>query len=250
MDIAILRDLGLTGGEIKVYLALLESGSCKTGELSKASGVHTSKVYPILDRLTKKGLASYTLKSKVRYYQPSEPQQLLELIRRKRRSLDAQEEQVRKLVPEILRRQRLQRRQSAEVYEGMDGVRAGAEALVDAWEPGDDYLVFALDLEMENAKANAFYRKHHQMRIERGIKVKIIALESQRRLYEREFRGVPNITFRYTDLSLPVGVTITRNKVMMMTLWEPVPSAFVIDSRFFAERYRGFFRKVWRIARP
>lgn len=249
MDVAILRDLGLTEGEIKVYLALLEHGSSKTGEISKISGVHTSKVYPILDRLTKKGLSSYTIKNGVRHYQSSDPEQLISLINRKKRRLEDQETQVRNLIPEIIGRQKLQRQQSAQVYEGMEGVRASAEMLVDEWRPGDEYLVFALDLEMEDVKANAFFKKHHLSRIERGIKVKIIALESQRTLYKQEFAGVKNITFRYTNLSLPVGVTIMRNKVMMLMLWEPAPSAFVIDSEFFAQRYRVFFKKIWKLAK-
>ena len=56
MDERLLQDIGLTNGESKVYLALLNLGETKTGELAKKSQVSSSKIYKILDRLEKKGI--------------------------------------------------------------------------------------------------------------------------------------------------------------------------------------------------
>ena len=48
-----LREIGLTEGEIRVYLALLELGDSATGAITKKQGFG-SKVYEVLDRLKTK----------------------------------------------------------------------------------------------------------------------------------------------------------------------------------------------------
>ena len=57
MDSNSLKELGLTDGEIKVYLALNQLGETTSGPIVDKSGVSISKVYLILDRLfSKRGI--------------------------------------------------------------------------------------------------------------------------------------------------------------------------------------------------
>ena len=71
MDIQLLRKVGLTDGESKVYLALLELGSSTTGPIVKEADIAKSIVYQILDRLIQKGLVSYIVKEKTKYFPKS-----------------------------------------------------------------------------------------------------------------------------------------------------------------------------------
>ena len=48
---AALKRIGLTEGEIKIYLALLDLGQTATGKIIRHSGISGSKVYEVLDRL-------------------------------------------------------------------------------------------------------------------------------------------------------------------------------------------------------
>ena len=54
-----LIQLGLTNGEVRIYLSLLKLGSSKVGSIVKDSRVSYSKVYDVLERLITKGLVSY-----------------------------------------------------------------------------------------------------------------------------------------------------------------------------------------------
>lgn len=250
MDIELLKEIGLTAGEIKVYFALLESGSSKTGEISKKSGVHTSKVYLILERLIQKGLASYIIENNVRYYQASGPNQILEFVHAKKRRIDEEEERLRKIIPEILEKQRFAKhKQSAAVYEGVSGIKALFETMLDEWRADEGYLVFTPGDGFENKELNSFFKKHHLKRIERGIIVQSLGLENQRSFYKEEYSGIKNFRFRYIDLSLPAGINIVHNKVSTLIV-EPYPTAFVIDSELVAKRYRTFFNNLWKIAKP
>ena len=64
MDTSTLREAGLTEGEIKVYLALLELGSSTTGPIVDKSGISRSIIYQILEKLMEKGLVSFITKEK------------------------------------------------------------------------------------------------------------------------------------------------------------------------------------------
>ena len=88
MNEVLLTESGLTPGEAKVYLALLELGEATTGPITEQSGVAKSIVYHLLTKLGKKGLVSYIIKEKTKYYQAAEPSHLLEVLDKKRKDLD------------------------------------------------------------------------------------------------------------------------------------------------------------------
>ena len=65
--IELLEGIGLSKGEVKTYFALLELGPSTTGEIINKASVSRSKVYEMLDRLMKRGLASYVIKENIKY---------------------------------------------------------------------------------------------------------------------------------------------------------------------------------------
>ena len=67
-DKTVLEGLGMTNSQIKVYLALLEIGEVKTGDIIKKSGLQSSVVYYSLTQLIEIGLATFILKGKIKYF--------------------------------------------------------------------------------------------------------------------------------------------------------------------------------------
>jgi len=61
-----LQGIGLTDGETKAYLAMLELGSSTVGPIAKKSGISYSKIYEVLQRLIDKGIVSFIVKEKTR----------------------------------------------------------------------------------------------------------------------------------------------------------------------------------------
>ena len=64
MNEQLLEDIGLTKGEIKVYLTLLKLRETTTGKIIEEAQISSGKIYEILDKLIKKGLVSYIIKDK------------------------------------------------------------------------------------------------------------------------------------------------------------------------------------------
>lgn len=62
MNTEILKEIGMTETEIKVYIALLEQGESLASKISLKAGVERAVTYHILEKLIKKGIVSYVIK--------------------------------------------------------------------------------------------------------------------------------------------------------------------------------------------
>ena len=73
MDTSILEDIGLTGAEIKVFIALLELGSSTAGNIVQHSRLQNAVVHRAFHSLAEKGLMTYVYQGKIKAYQAVEP---------------------------------------------------------------------------------------------------------------------------------------------------------------------------------
>src|SRR3972149_2344557 len=116
MDISSLREAGLTEGEIKVYLALLELGASTAGPIIEKSKVSRSIIYQLLDKLMEKGLVSYIVKEKTKHFQAAEPNRLFDYIEERAVKLQESKKSVEKLLPQLLLRQRAAKESEARIF--------------------------------------------------------------------------------------------------------------------------------------
>jgi sugar-specific transcriptional regulator TrmB len=129
MDAEILRQIGLTGTEIKIYIALLESGSSLASAISKKADVERAVTYHILEKLIKKGIVSYVIKENRKYFSASEPSKLKDLLKEK-------EDLLNDLIPELIKiRKPEQQPFSIEVFRGKEGFKTVMEDLIKHKQP-------------------------------------------------------------------------------------------------------------------
>jgi sugar-specific transcriptional regulator TrmB len=76
----ILKNVGLTEGEIQVYLALIQLGQSSTGKITHKAKIASSKVYEVLERLSEKGLVSYVIKNGVKNFDATPPERLIDFL--------------------------------------------------------------------------------------------------------------------------------------------------------------------------
>ena len=81
MEEEIFRDIGFSEREIKVYLALLGIGQTTVGPIAAETRLQHSKVYQTLEKLIDRGLVSYVIKSKTKYFQAHNPKQILNILK-------------------------------------------------------------------------------------------------------------------------------------------------------------------------
>lgn len=82
-----LAELGLSEYEGKAYLSLLRESPATAYEISKHSGIPTSKIYEVLKKLTGKGMIALFQNEKTKRYIPVEPEIFLERHRSRTESV-------------------------------------------------------------------------------------------------------------------------------------------------------------------
>src|SRR3989344_5052785 len=123
MDIANLEQLGLTRNESRVYLALLQLGSTNADPIIKKTGLHRNIVYDNLYKLIDKGLATFVLKTKRKFFEATSTYQLLKWIEDEKEEALSKEKLAKNILPEIESLRALnQEKQEVSVYKGKKGL--------------------------------------------------------------------------------------------------------------------------------
>ena len=142
MELELFRKIGLTEGEIKVYLALLKLGETTIGAIGRESKVSKSKMYDILDKLIEKGFVGYIVRNGTKHFAANDPKMILEYIHKKKDEIEETGKQAEKILPELsLQRATMGAKKLAEIYEGFHGLKAIREELIQTLKKGDQLLV-------------------------------------------------------------------------------------------------------------
>ncbi len=249
MNTEILEQIGLSKNEIKIYFALLELEQSSATPIVKKSGIPNSKVYSTLDKLIKRGLVSYVIKNNVKYFQASDPENIIDLLNEKEKQLSQQRKEIEKLIPQIEYKRKLAKNvQEATIYEGFDGIKVAFNNILNKVPKNNEYHVFTLGEELEKSELKHFFRDYHKKRIQKKIKVKLIANEKIRTIFKK-YHIYKNMNVRFSKLKLPTGIFIYEDYVMTV-VWLGDPTAFVIKSKNNAEKYKDFFNEMWKTATP
>lgn len=250
MELDFLKELGFTAGEIKVYDALLGLGSSTSGRIIKRSGISSSKVYPILDRLAEKGMVTHVIRSGVKHFRPADPEKLLDLVKERKKKIESQESEIQRVLPGLLARaQAGAARHEAEVYEGYGGVKSYFMQTLKHARKDEERLVFgAVTGYPLSEPARRFFRFYDRQRARAGIKVRVIYSEEARgraKGYERSaltrVRYLPQLTLS--------SVGIQKDSVDILIWTKETSVVFVIRSPEVAETFKGYFEVLWKTAK-
>jgi len=231
-----LQELGLNKRESICYTALLELGSSKIGAIVKKTGIPSSKIYEILDKLINRGLVSYVKIGKIKHYQASDPKTLLNYIDEKKKKIE-------EILPQLLLKQKLSTKQSVEMFEGQKALFSLFTNLIKDAKAKEQYLIFSINEENKNDAANLFFKNLAVRRKEKKLDVRLL---KNMKHYKKEKHT--KLKLKYTEFNLPQGITIFRNIVVILS-WVESPIAIKIESETISNQLREFFLGQWKIAK-
>lgn len=246
METELLKKLGLTDAETKVYLALVKIGSTTIGPIVDESKVSRSKIYHILDKLHKKGLITSIIKGQTNYYNASDPKKILDYINYRKKELKELEDGASKLIPELESIQAFSGfRDEAEVYKGLEGIKTARDISLRVLKKGDVIRVFGSDKIAQDAMP-AYWTEYHRQRIKLGIKGKYLMKESARKYLDKIKRTPGQIQIRYLPVTRPVYIDIFADYVITTVMVPGYYVAFVIRNRYIADYYVEWFDELWK----
>lgn len=247
MDTAILEQIGLTKSEIKVYFALLELGNSSVGPILAKSKVPTSKVYIILNRLISKGLVTFTEKRNIKYYNAESPNRLLDYIESKKEELSKEKQELQKLLPLMLQKQKKVSGNTAKIFEGRRGIISAYDDIIDTLKSGEEMIYFSLGQENLNEKwVQNFFKEFAEKRREKNILSRGVYPTKLKKIIQNAFKKHPLHKVKYFDYVLPTGVVIYNSKVLLLD-WNNL-IVFMICSYEVSNSYRKMFEDFWKKA--
>ncbi len=243
MQMSVFRKIGLTEGEIRVYLSLIKLNKSSTGKIMEESGISSSKVYLILEKLVKKGFVSFVSENNVKFFFSSIPLQILEYIDKKQKEIEETKKEAKNLVRELAASLGSCKAETARIYKGFKGMRAAFQNILDELKKGEEFLFFGTS-EFQQEMVVRFFKNLHTQRTERGIVTKGIIDSSCESIYKKGFRNHKNLKLKFVKISLPHALALGKERVIL-TLWDENPIAFEILSQRLTDRYRIYFNRVW-----
>lgn len=245
MNKEILRKIGLTEGEIRVYEALAYLGKSSTGPIMEKSGISSSKVYLILEKLIQKGLITLVIENNIKKFQVANPKNIVYYLDKQQKELEELKHDSESFIKELTQILGKFEEESAQIYKGFAGFRAAWTNIIDEINKGEEFLFFSMSKdELTNTQVSNFFKNLHQKRIEKGIITKGIADTSLKELFEKTFFNQKAFQVKFSKLSLPMGLCIGKNRILL-NIWGETPICFEIVSTRIAQKHREFFYKLW-----
>ncbi len=231
--ISSLEKVGLTKIEARVYMVLLKHGSVKAGKIAKEANLNRTTTYDALKRLLEKGLASYVVQENRKYFQPVEPQRLVEFIKEK-------ENEARSIMPDLSKLLKISKEPAhVKLYYGSKGIKS---VFMDFIKSGGPIRV--LDSEGQFIEVMPDFAKYYIKQIEKKkIKIYHIVREG------RDIKPSKTTEVRYVKKSPSnSSMDIYGNKICII-VWSDPPEAVVIESKSTAESMRFYFDMLWKMSK-
>lgn len=236
MDTTILENLGLSKGEIKVYLVLLELGSNKVGRIIESSGMASSAVHNSINSLIDKGLVSYIKRGQIKFYQAVPPKQLVDFVEDKKKK-------VLSLLPELELKQKLAgEKQEAEIFEGTKGIITMLNLLIENTKKNDEYLFFAINVEEQNEEIQKFFLQYDLKRKEKKLILRGLAPKELKPLFVNR----PIMKMKYPSFPILSNISICNDKIAFFSYGEK-PVGYLIQSEQISKMYKDYFERIWEI---
>jgi HTH-type transcriptional regulator, sugar sensing transcriptional regulator len=205
-------------------------------------------VYEILDKLISKGVVSYVIREKTKYFQAASPNRILDYVNSKEQELSSKKTEITKLIPQLEKiKETTINSQSAQVFEGVEGMKTVFGMILQTLKPGDEYYGFSMGEELKEEWMKTFLLNYHQKRAKRKINVKLIFQSSQRKI-SKDIANIKGVNAHYYNYPFPIGLIIFKDYVATFTFKEK-PTIFLIKSEQNADSHYNYFEHLWKISK-
>lgn len=237
--IKVLTNLGLTDKEAKVYLACTEKSTAVVSDIAHSAGINRVTAYDILEKLKQKGLVSYYIKKKIKYFSSISPEILLEEFEKRTGDLRSAIPKFKTLTGDI-------NHPRVRYFEGLEGIKA---IYADTLTSKSEILNYSNSYEIRK-QWPSYDKDYIEKRAAKKIFLKGIAprdkagemVHSHDCEYLREMRLVSSDQFDFTN-----EINIYDDKVAIISFKDEL-IGMIIESIEIANSQRAIFNMCWQFA--
>ncbi|MBI2639068.1 hypothetical protein HYW83_05770 [Candidatus Peregrinibacteria bacterium] len=236
----VVKHIGLTDKEARVYLACLELGSTGVAEIARRARINRVTAYDVLEKLMKKGMVNTFLKAGIRLYDATDPQMVAAEFKRRQHDFL-------KALPDLRRLRGDTIHPRIRYFEGLDGVKAIYE---DTLSSKTEILNYSNSKEIRDHWQN-YDEEYVTKRVKHKIYLRGISpadehgawVHEHDKKYFREIRLVPADQFTFTN-----EINIYDDKVAIISYKDKPLIGMIIESLEIANTQRDIFKMAWEFA--
>lgn len=246
----ILKKIGLSDKEIKVYLAGLKAGPLKASQLTQKIGYSRPSTYDILKSLSNKGLVSTTGKSYNLRFVMVEPEHLNDLLERQKKDIDKLQKNLKTALPEL---ESLYNPKGVipkiRFFEGTEGMKT-------IWDESlkcqnKEILSVVPSLDMFLTMGQDFIRYFVDTRVKKGIKTRTIRLESKEikiDYFQQHIEQLRDVRYASKEMLFNITTLIYDDKTTFISS-KKENFGFVIQSQEFTDYQKSIFEMMWGLSK-
>lgn len=242
MDLSILKDLGLTNAEIKVYVVLLEVGSTTAGPIIEKSRLQNSVVHRSLNSLIEKGLISFIMEGKRKIYQATDPENFYNFINDKK-------EEFKQILPELKKKQEIAKiKTEATIYKGKRGINEIYNKLLNSG--GKEYNTYGGGARVTyDFMGETWWKNLHIKRIANKIPARQVFDKTLRKFGEElNKKPLSKVKFLPQEFEQLTETVIIGDYVAIIIFTEN-PYGILIKDKTVVDSYRKNFNLLWKQAK-
>lgn len=231
----LLKSLGFTDSEARIYMISLEMGPASVQDIARKAKVSRVTTYAVIESLTERGLMSSVQKGKKTNYTAESPERLVSFVQSRMKEMESTLKEVEHGIADLRLLQRGEK-PVVKIFEGSEGIRA----ILDDIKTSNPPMIY----EFGNVDAikNIFpqleaIKPHKQELSRRRIMSKSI-YSSKEEIVPR-----PHSEVFYTPdgFDFTGDITVYGNKVALYTFKGKLISV-LIESEELAQTFKDFFR--------
>lgn len=237
-----LKYFGLSDRDIQVYLKLLSDGPNSIRSLANVMSKNRGSIYESIKKLKQEGLVDYHLKGQKQNFTAEDPEKILALIDRRKKSFQKNYSQVEDSIPQLKSLYSLiKNRPIVKYYEGNDGAKSILQDILvemDGEENGS-YMVYS----PSESYIYESYQDFSKDRVNRGIEVRTIGIGEKGDTY-----GLDQRKSLKTSKVIPTYTFVYSGKIAMISQ-NPRREirGVIIEDQYLFETQKLIFDSLWQI---
>lgn len=244
----LIEKAGLSSGEVKVYLSLVELGQSSVGAIVDTSKVSSSKVYEILNRLITKGLVSSVSNDSIKQFRAESPEQLIEFVADKEKELSTIKENLQKNMSMIMSKiNSADKKAVTTVYEGFRGMKSVFEQSLRELKKEDIMYVSGISSSTEEIRTYFLHYYKRQARL--GFNIKAIFDETAVEKAKERKNKCTEFRFLQKGIITPASIVVYKNKTIIEVGNPDYILTILINNKEIAESFKKNFELLWKIAK-
>jgi len=237
-----LRRYGLSEKEAKVYLSLLKLGEATVNRVAEDCDVIRTTTYDLLKILKEKGFVSSTIKNKIYYFSPANPNKLIQVLNEKKKIIEEilpELQNLKKVVLEIPK---------AEVFEGEEGLKTVFQTLLNKKQ-----TLYAFSNNKSMVELLPYFAPNFiKQRTKAKIPIKIISEPSETTatlLTNKDKEELRETKVLEEMRQINLNEYIGEDSVAILSSRAEKPVGIIIHHKDFAQEQRILFEKIWKLAK-